>query len=154
MPLNSMPSTQKFRLFTRSTFFLLYLLAPVFDLLRYDLNSQTFYFFGQHINIGLEAFYEDHISSVEMLLNFAGMIFIPVISLIIVGALITYKWGLLYCGWLCPHESVVEIINNLMRQSSGKYSLWDRKKLPEQQLDGTSCIPNKNKRHTNHAWYK
>lgn len=78
-----------------------------------------------------------------MLWNFAGLIFLPAIVLIAVGAVITWKWGLLYCGWLCPHESVVELINNLMRRSSGKLTLWDKKILPKTQLDGTHIKPNK-----------
>jgi polyferredoxin len=31
-----------------------------------------------------------------------------------------------YCGWLCPHFSVVETINNLMRRAFGKPTLWER----------------------------
>ena len=51
--------------------------------------------------------------------------------LLVVGGLIwiSWKYGRLYCGWLCPHFSVVETINALMRRASGKHSLWD--KAPE-----------------------
>lgn len=78
-----------------------------------------------------------------MLWNFASLVFVPLIFVIAVGAFISWKWGLLYCGWLCPHESVVEIVNRLMRRASGKISLWDKKKLPKKQLDGTHINPDK-----------
>ena len=134
---------QNLRLVTRSAFFLLYLLAPVFDLLRFDLTTQKFIFLRLEWNIGIDAFRAEQISAFDILLNFAGLIFLPVASLIAVGAFISWKWGLLYCGWLCPHESVVEIVNNLMRRASGKLTLWGRSTLPEQQLDGTHIKPNK-----------
>ena len=142
---------QQLRFITRITFFLLYLLAPVFNLLRFDLNSHTFFFLGSEWNIGIDTFkrsaqecFSGQIDTLDMLINFTELIFIPVILIIAIGAFVSWKWGLLYCGWLCPHESVVEIINNLMRRASGKFTLWDRKKLPEEQLDGTHIKPNKN----------
>jgi polyferredoxin len=39
-------------------------------------------------------------------------------------ALIARRWGWLYCGWLCPHYSVVVIITGLIRRASGKPTLW------------------------------
>ena len=135
---------RQLRLITRISFFLLYILAPVFDLFRFDLNTHKFIFLRQHIDLGIDAFRLQQISALDMLWHFAEMIFLPVLAVIIIGAFITWKWGLLYCGWPCPHESVVEIINNLMRRASGKFTLWDRKKLPEQQQDGTNIKPNKN----------
>lgn len=131
------------RLLTRSAFFLLYLLAPIFDLFRFDLEQHKFILLQQPVDIGIDAFRLQQITALDMLWNFAELIFLPVVSVIIIGAFITWKWGLLYCGWLCPHESVVEIINNLMRRASGKFTLWDSKKSPQQQQDNTSIKPNK-----------
>ncbi len=134
---------QKLRIITRSAFFLAYVFAPVFDLFRFDLNSGKVIFFRQHWEIGIDSFRLAQLSAFDMLWNFASLVFLPVITLIVIAAVITWKWGLLYCGWLCPHESVVEIINKLMRRSSGKLTLWDRKTLPEKQLDGTRIKPNR-----------
>jgi polyferredoxin len=39
---------------------------------------------------------------------------------------VAWKWGRLYCGWLCPHFSVVETINRLMLIATGKHSVWDK----------------------------
>ena len=138
-----MPTPQQLRLLTRLGFFLLYLLAPVLDLLRFDLNSQTMIILGQEWHIGIDAFQTKQISTFAMLINFAALIFTPVALFIAAGAFISWKWGLLYCGWLCPHESMVEVINNLMRRASGKFTLWDRKRLPDKQLDGTHIKPHK-----------
>ena len=145
-----MPSPQQFRLISRITFFLFYLLAPVFNLFRFDLNSQTFFLLGSEWHIGIDSFqraaqecFPGQLDSLDMLINFAELIFIPVASVIAIGAFISWKWGLLYCGWMCPHESMVEVVNNLMRRASGKFTLWDRKVLPETQLDGTHIKPNK-----------
>ena len=146
-----MSKPQQLRLLTRSAFFLLYLLAPVFDIFRFDLTSHTFFLLGSEWHIGIDDFkrtsyecFPEQLDAFDMLLNFAGLIFIPVATFIAIGAFISWKWGLLYCGWFCPHESVVELINNLMRRASGKFTLWDRKILPEKQLDGTHIKPNKN----------
>jgi len=49
---------------------------------------------------------------------------------------VAWRWGRLYCGWLCPHFSVVETINRAMRRASGKPSLWERKTLPPREPDG------------------
>lgn len=138
-----MPKLQALRLITRGAFFLLFVLAPVFDLLRYDLISQNFIFIRHNWYIGIDAFRLNQINSLDILWNFASLVFVPVVSIIAVGAFISWRWGLLYCGWLCPHESVVEIINHLMRRASGKITLWDKKTLPENQLDGTQIKPHK-----------
>jgi len=72
-------------------------------------------------------------------------ILLPFVALGIILATTARRWGRLYCGWLCPHYSVVEIINGLTRSASGKHTLWKKKPLPQQQSDGTAIEPN--------AWY-
>ena len=46
--------------------------------------------------------------------------FLPLLLLLGIGFYVAWKWGRLYCGWLCPHFSVVEMINALMRRAHGK----------------------------------
>ena len=134
---------QTARRITRAAFFMLYALAPVFDLLRFDLNSHQFYFLRYPVHLGIDAFRWWEINTFDMLINFAEIIFFPVAIFIAIGAFISWRWGLIYCGWFCPHESVVEIVNHLMRRASGKITMWDRKTLPETQLDGTHIKPEK-----------
>ncbi|MEZ5575408.1 MAG: 4Fe-4S binding protein [Candidatus Competibacteraceae bacterium] len=43
----------------------------------------------------------------------------------------------MYCGWLCPHFSVVETINQLVRKASGKQASGMKKPGPPWHPDGT-----------------
>ncbi|MET0005781.1 MAG: 4Fe-4S binding protein [Candidatus Thiodiazotropha sp.] len=70
-------------------------------------------------------------------------LFLPLALLLTLGVYFAWKWGRLYCGWLCPHFSVVEMINSLMRRAHGKLSIWENNPLPEVQRDGTQIQPNK-----------
>ena len=75
--------------------------------------------------------------------NMATRFFLPIGIVVGAGFYISWKWGRIYCGWLCPHFSVVEMINGLMRRSHGKLSLWDKQTLPEHQQDGKDISPDK-----------
>ena len=63
--------------------------------------------------------------------------FLPI--LLVGGALIyaAWRWGRLYCGWLCPHFSVVETINGLMTRATGRPSVWEHRPLPKRLPDGS-----------------
>ena len=76
-------------------------------------------------------------AALEMALNMGLRFFLPLALIVGIGIWVAWKWGRLYCGWLCPHFSVVETINHFMRKASGKLSIWDREALPEHQADGT-----------------
>ncbi len=138
-----MMNIQQKRLIWRSAFFLLFLLAPPFDLFRFDLTQNHFIFLRQPWTLGMEEFQSGQISALQMTWNMLMRFFLPIGIIVGGGVFVSWKWGRLYCGWLCPHFSVVEIINALMRRASGKLSLWDKKTLPEQQKDGTRIKPNK-----------
>ena len=53
-------------------------------------------------------------------------------ALLLIGAFLGVAWryGRLYCGWLCPHFSLVETLNQALHRASAKYSLWDRRPTP------------------------
>lgn len=124
-------------------FFVLFVLAPPLDLLRFDLTQNHLIVFGQAWTLGLEAFQKGESGSGEAALNLLLYGFLPL--LLIGGALIysAYRWGRLYCGWLCPHFSVVEMINGLMLRASGKPSLWEPTELPYRRPDGRTRDPNR-----------
>ena len=134
--------TQQKRLIWRSAFFLLFVLAPPLDLFRFDLTQNHFIFLRHPLTLGISEFQTGEIGSVEIALNMLLRFFVPLGIIVGGGIFISWKWGRLYCGWLCPHFSVVETINTLMRRASGKLSFWDRKKLPEHQSDGKDIKPN------------
>ncbi|NOR52363.1 MAG: 4Fe-4S binding protein [Gammaproteobacteria bacterium] len=131
-----MTTLQDRRFWLRLAFFILFVVAPPLDIFRLDLNLGHFILFGQNWTLGLEAFQRGEISAIEAAINITLRGFIPIA--IVVGLVIgvSYKYGRLYCGWLCPHFSVVEMINELMRRASGKLTIWDRHRVPEQDPDG------------------
>ncbi|WP_249383930.1 4Fe-4S binding protein [Chitinivorax sp. B] len=122
-------------------FFLLFVLAPVFDLFRLDLNLKHFILLGYNWTLGLDDLLAGRISTQAAALNLVWRGFLP---LVLIGGVVIYvawRWGRLYCGWVCPHFSVVETINQVMHRAIGKQSLWDVKLIPNRQPDGSPFQP-------------
>lgn len=137
-PLPASSHTRKLkrrRLITRSAFFALFVLSPPLDIFRLDLNLGHMILFGQDWTLGIDPFLAGEIGSGEVAMNLILRGFLPI--LIIGGGLIAIAWryGRLYCGWLCPHFSVVEVINSLMRRTFGKPTLWERRPVPGTRMD-------------------
>ena len=122
------PKLQLKRRIFQTSFFLLFIFAPIFDLFRLDLNLGHFILLGQNWTLGLDAVQAGEGSAVEAVINIFLRVFIPFFGLATAFLWVAWKYGRLYCGWLCPHFSVVEMVNSLMRKASGKLSLWDKKK--------------------------
>lgn len=115
------------RLLARAAFFLLFVLAPPLDLFRLDLNLGHFIVFGRAWTLGLAAFQSGEIGSSQAALNLLVRGLLPGAVLVGLLGFVAWKWGRFYCGWLCPHFSVVETINNLMQHAFGKPTLWERR---------------------------
>lgn len=132
---------QRRRLLFQAGFFVLFVLAPPLDLFRYDLNVDHFYFLGMDWTLGLDPLLRGEMAPAEAAINLIFRGFLPLA--LVAGSLIWVAWryGRLYCGWLCPHFSVVELINHLMLRASGKPSLWEPSPLPQQQADGQRLKP-------------
>ena len=113
------------RLLMRSAFFALFVLAPPLDIFRLDLTLGHFILFGQPWTLGLSPFQVGEIGAGQAVLNLIARGFLPIAAIVGVLAVAAWKWGRLYCGWLCPHFSVVESINALMRRVFGKPTLWE-----------------------------
>jgi ferredoxin-type protein NapH len=124
-------------------FFALFLLAPPLDLLRLDLTLGHFILLGQDWTLGLEAFQRGAAGTAEMAWNLFWRAFLPIALVVGGGVYAAWRWGRLYCGWLCPHFSVVEALNGLMRRASGRPSLWERQPLPRRQPDGRMEVPDR-----------
>ena len=92
-------------------FFVLFILAPVFDLFRYDLDADHAWLLGMEWRLGLDPFLAGEATALEAAGSIILNLFVPLLALaaLVIGA--AWKWGRLYCGWLCPHFSVVESIN-------------------------------------------
>lgn len=129
------------RLLFRLMFFVLFVLAPILDIFRIDLTLGHLVFFGLDWTLGLDPFLRGETGVGHAALN----LFLRGLLPILVGGggllWLAWKYGRLYCGWLCPHFSVVEFINDLMWRASGKPTLWEHKALPERQPDGSRRTP-------------
>lgn len=126
---------QGWRTCTQAAFFLLFVLAPVFDVFRLDLHLHHFIVFGMNWTLGLEQARQQTAMQVSMQLFLR--VLLPVLAGAVTLIYISWKWGRLYCGWLCPHFSIVETINQTLRRAIGKQSLWDKERLPERNADGS-----------------
>ncbi|GGY78213.1 4Fe-4S binding protein [Marinobacter zhanjiangensis] len=122
---NSKDTLQQKRLITRSAFFLLFLLAPVLNIFRYDLTETRFVLFGFPLSFNLDPAWVIQSSPAEVAGQILFWFVLPILVLVPLALWIFFKWGRLYCGWLCPHFSVVETINNLMTRITGRPTLWE-----------------------------
>ncbi len=121
---------QRWRLLTQTGFFALFVLAPALNLLRFDLYDTQLWLFGQHWSLGIDALAHGQIDATAAALQIVWRAFIPALLLIAVFLGIAYRYGRLYCGWLCPHFSMVEGLNTLLQRACGKLSLWDKSPTP------------------------
>jgi polyferredoxin len=128
---------QRWRLVTQVGFFLLFIFAPILDIFRIDLNVKHLIFFGLDWTLGLDDFLAGRASAAEASLNIVLRGFLPLLAIAGTIIYVSWKWGRLYCGWLCPHFSIVETINQTLRRAIGKQSLWDKKRIPEHNPDGS-----------------
>lgn len=131
--------TTKRRLFQLG-FLLLFVLTPILDIFRLDLNLGHFILFGHDWKLNLTEF--SQLSSTALVMRILWVAMLPILFTVVLFLLIAWRWGRLYCGWLCPHFLAVESINNLMKRAIGKLSLWDRHTIPEKQQDGTQYKKN------------
>ena len=128
---------QSRRLLWQMGFFILFVLAPVFNIFRYDLTQNHAIVLGMDWRLGLDEFIAGRITGLEVGVNILLRLFLPLFGGAAIFIAIAWRWGRLYCGWLCPHFSVVETINRLMRHATGKHSVWDKKVVPNKNPDGS-----------------
>jgi polyferredoxin len=117
---------QQKRFLARGAFFALFVLAPPLDILRLDLELGHFIFFGEPWTLGLAAFQTGDIGPGEAALNLVLRAFLPLAAIVGAFGFAAWRWGRVYCGWLCPHFSVVELVNGLMRRARGRPTLWEQ----------------------------
>lgn len=129
---------QTWRSITQLGFFALFIVAPPLDIFRYDLTQGHFFLLGHNWTLQLDSTSTDDSNAALKVLLFG---LLPVFTVAVSFLYIAWRWGRIYCGWLCPHYSVIETINKLMLRASGKPSIWEKKKLPERQSDQTIIKP-------------
>jgi ferredoxin-type protein NapH len=127
---------QRNRRLAQAAFFVLFIAAPPLDIFRLDLNLGHLIFFGMDWTLGLDPLLQGQATPVQAALSLVLRGLLPIVAVVGLLGWVSYKYGRLYCGWLCPHFSVVETINGLLRRATGKPSIWERKRLPEMRPDG------------------
>ncbi len=128
---------QWLRRLSQTAFFMLFILAPPLDLLRFDLLEGHLLLLGEPWQLAIDPSSDP----VQLAQNILLYLIMPLLLLLLFGGWVAWRYGRLYCGWLCPHFTVVEGINQLFRRATGRLSLWDRHPLPNQQCDGTISTP-------------
>ena len=128
--------TQRLRWVLQGGFFVLFILAPVFDLFRYDLNADHAWLLGMEWRLGLDPFLAGEASALEAAGSIIVNLFVPLLGLAALVIGVAWRWGRLYCGWLCPHFSVVAAINTYKRRATDKPSVWESRQLPPREPDG------------------
>jgi polyferredoxin len=136
---------QRHRRFWQIGFFALFVLAPPLNILRIDLTQGHAILLGMDWTLGIDGLISGEGSAATAVFNLFWRGFLPLFGSAALLLWVAWRYGRLYCGWLCPHFSVVESINGLMRRASGRLSVWQRKPVPQRQADGSCEIPN--------AWY-
>lgn len=119
-------------------FFILFVVAPPLNIFRYDLTLGHFIILGMPWTLGLDALGD---SSTEAAINVMLRGLLPVLLFAAAFIWVAWRYGRLYCGWLCPHFSVVETVNRFMQRASGKPSIWEQEALPVRQPDGRMLKP-------------
>ena len=141
--------SQRLRRGLQAGFFVLFLLAPLLDLLRFDLNETQLWLLGQPWRLGLDEVLSGRASGADAAARLLLRVLLPLALLVGGFLLIAWRHGRLYCGWLCPHFSAVELLNDLLHRAIGKLSLWDRRpqRRPGRRTDrrwwpvfGLSCL--------------
>ncbi len=132
---------QQWRLISQLIVFALFILAPVFDLLRYDIARGHAYIFGFEWHLGIDDYFAKRISAREAGWNIFLRLFLPAFAMSILLVAISWRWGRIFCGWACPHFSVVETLNSLMCRATGKLSVWDKKPQPGVQPEKSWWLP-------------
>lgn len=119
-------SLQRRRRALQLSFFVIFLVAPALDWLRFDLHETQLWFLGDRWSLGIDAFVRGELSATGVALSIIVRGILPVLAVAIAFLAVARRYGRLYCGWLCPHFSLVELLNDLLHRASGRFSVWER----------------------------
>ncbi|MDT8998051.1 4Fe-4S binding protein [Paucibacter sp. APW11] len=121
----NMARLQQLRRATQLGFFALFLLAPALNLLRFDLQQTQLWVLGCRWSLGIDAFKQGALSANEAALAILLRGILPALLLAAGFLGLAWRYGRVYCGWLCPHFSLVELLNGLLQRASGRLSIWE-----------------------------
>jgi len=117
---------QQTRTLTKFLFFMLFLFAPLLDIFRFDLTLGHFILFGQSWTISIDPILRGGGDSLDAAVKIFARVLLPGMAFVAITGVLIWKYGRIYCGWLCPHFSVVEMINELMLKQLNRVTLWEK----------------------------
>ncbi|MCX7056333.1 MAG: 4Fe-4S binding protein, partial [Proteobacteria bacterium] len=91
--------TQRRRRLWQGAFFVLFAVAPWFDLFRYDLTTGHAWILTFPWRLGLDEFIAGRLSAGQAALQVVLRLFLPLLALAGVVLSVAWRWGRLYCGW-------------------------------------------------------
>ena len=129
---------KSFQVFTS---FRLFLLAPALNLFRFDLIETQLWVLGMRWSLGIDALMHGQITPTQAGISLALRGLLPIVVVVAVFLTVAWRYGRLYCGWLCPHFSAVELLNRVLHRAVGKFSLWDKHRVPRRNAQGQLAQP-------------
>ena len=126
MPFSLPLSREQIRTISQSAFYLLFLCAPLLNIFRFDILEGHFIIFGHSWMLGLESSEFECLDTSHSVQNVLLNFLLPVFLIILISGLAAWKYGRIYCGWLCPHFSVVETINRMMLKHLKRVTFWEK----------------------------
>lgn len=124
---------QQARISAKVAFFALFLFAPLLNIFRFDLELGHFIIFGQAWTISIDSILHGG-DSVDAAVKIFSRVLIPGVAFVAITGVLIWKFGRIYCGWLCPHFSVVELINDLMMKQLNRVTVWEKAKIENKQI--------------------
>ncbi len=117
---------QQARISTKVAFFALFLFAPLLDIFRYDVDLGYIVLFGHAWTISIDSILYGGGNSVDAAIKIFARVLLPGMAFVAITAVLIWKFGRIYCGWLCPHFSVVELVNDLMLKQLNRVTIWEK----------------------------
>ena len=117
-------SLQQARISAKIAFFMLFIFAPLLNIFRFDLTLGHFIIFGQAWTISIDSILYGGGDSIDAAIKIFSRVLLPGFAFVAISALLIWKFGRIYCGWLCPHFSVVELVNDLMMKQLNRVTVW------------------------------
>jgi len=125
---------QAARISSKIGFFALFLLAPLLDIFRYDVDLGHIILFGHAWTISIDSILYGGGDSVDAAIKIFSRVLIPGMAFVAITGYLIWKFGRIYCGWLCPHFSVVELVNDLMLKQLNRVTIWEKASITNKKL--------------------
>jgi polyferredoxin len=115
------------RRLTQLGFVALLLLAPAFDIFRYDVAGKDLYVLGHVWSLGLGPEFYDSPGAVgggRVALMFLLHAVLPWVAALAVFPLLGFLLGRAFCGWACPEGALFEFADFLTLRLTGRRSIY------------------------------